>query len=82
MMPRLVLGREGMGEQGTEDDFDRWVDFVCDRIDEACGFEVDVDTCRRGESQKDRIEGEDSEREIIERATERLWDRWCAEGAP
>lgn len=38
----LILGRDGMGE-ADEADFEAWSLFVCQRIDERCGFTVDMD---------------------------------------
>lgn len=80
MTPLLILGRDGMGADATEADFDAWVSFVCDHIDDACGFEVDVDYRHRREVQSDVIvrAGDDETIRVIWEAKQALWDRWCA----
>lgn len=78
--PSISLTSYNMGDV-TEADFDSWVAFVNERIDERCGFTVAVDGLRFGESGDDRISGSDEERETIAEAVRVLWDEWCAEGA-
>lgn len=91
----LTLTPYNMGE-ATESDYDAWVDYVSEHIDEACGFAVDVDACQFGRGQlfEDQIEvtgsaddvGACDERErivtTVKEALASLWERWCAEGAP
>lgn len=82
-MPLLMLGRDGMGAEATEDDFDSWVAFVVARIGDACGFPVEIEKrSRRDELQNDAIVwGHHDERTTVQTAKEKLWERWCAEGA-
>lgn len=81
-MPTLVLGRDGMGENATETDFDAWTAFVCAHIDEACGFEVGVETRQSRDVQTDKVVGADEDqRTTVKEACGRLWERWCSEGA-
>jgi hypothetical protein len=78
----LVLGRDGMGD-ANEEDFEAWVAYVCARIDERAGFEVDVDEQPARGGQNDTIEGgTDEQRETIAEVKRSLWDDWCAECAP
>ena len=81
--PTLILARDGMGLQATEADFDSWVALVCERIDAACGFEVEVEVRRRGDVQDNKILGAefDARAETIHRAIERIWDEWCSGAA-
>jgi hypothetical protein len=78
MTPLLVLGRDGMGAEATEEDFDNWVAYVTDRIGKACGFEVDVSVRGPRHVQDDRISWVDPEqRETIHEAKQSLWEQWC-----
>lgn len=78
----LVLGRDGMGNDATEADYDAWVSYVCERIDDATGLMVDVETRGPRDVQTDVISGvSDDERTIVEEAKASLWDDWCAAGA-
>jgi hypothetical protein len=77
MRPTLILGRDGMGAEMTEDDFEKWDVFVSERIDKACGFEVDVVLRGKRDIQTDRIEGTDEQRETIHEAKQSLWEQWC-----
>jgi hypothetical protein len=80
----LVIGRDGMGADATEDDFSAWVAFVCQRIDAVCpGFAIDIEVRHRSDVQSDAILGaDDDDRQTIQEAKAELWNRWCAEGAP
>jgi hypothetical protein len=81
--PTLLLGRDGIGDGADEDNFQSWVAYVCARIDERCGFEVDVDTRGQRDVQSDDIRGgTDEQREAIADAKRSLWDEWCSDGAP
>jgi hypothetical protein len=75
--PKIILGRDGVGEAATEDDFMNWVGYVCDRIDDATGLSVDVEIAQRRDVQEDRYEGDDDERESMRDAVRALWDSWC-----
>ena len=55
-MITLILGRDGMGE-ATEEDFQRWADFVCEKIDGQCGFDVYTDERDPRDVQSDFIRG-------------------------
>jgi hypothetical protein len=80
--PLLTLGRNVMGANATEADFDSFVAFVCARIDDACGFEVDVAKRRPRDVQENAITcDDDGQREAIQYAIEALWDAWCTGGA-
>ena len=81
--PTIILGRDGMGGMTVEEDFDRWVAFVCDRIDDACGYEVDVDVRRPRDVQSDRFipgPGEDQDGEMLRRGLVKVWQMWVSEG--
>jgi hypothetical protein len=79
-MATLVLGRDGMGASEAAD-FDLWVSFVCEHIDERVGFEVDVEERGKHDVQSDDIRtATDEEREVILTAKELLWADWCAWG--
>jgi hypothetical protein len=82
--PLLILGREGLGaDEGDEQAFEAWVEYVCDHIDKRCGFGVGVARRGHGEIQTDEIRGgTDEQRETIGYVKQDLWNDWCAEGAP
>lgn len=76
--PKVTLGRDGLGAAATPDDYASWLAFVTDRIDEACGFIVDVEPSNPRDVQENRIEGADDEqRETITEALRVLWELWC-----
>lgn len=80
-----TLHADGMGEGATEADYDGWVAYVCDRIDEESGHEVSVRAERYGVAGDDTVttddRGDDSEvREAVREALRSLWDSWCADG--
>jgi hypothetical protein len=77
----LILGRDGMGPHATDWHFHTWAIYVCEHIDEACGFEVEVMMRGYHDVQDDEISGDDEARTIVQEAKARLWDDWCAEGA-
>jgi hypothetical protein len=76
----LILGRDVMGPNATEVDFDSWVAYVCDRIDAACGFVVEVsERAARASLQANEVRGAtEDEQATIEDAKQDLWDDWCA----
>ncbi len=79
--PKLTLGRDGLGEAATDDDYASWIDFVAHRIDEACGFAVDVEASNPRDVQDDKVSGADDEqRETITEAIRVLWELWCGLG--
>lgn len=86
----IVILNCDLGPNTTAEDYDAWVDYVCVNIDEACGFDVDVDRVRfprQTDSQRDEISHpstssmqEDAAREeTIREALTALWNRGCAE---
>ena len=78
----LILGRDGMGEDATEADFNAWVAFACERIDERCGFEVDVDTRAMREVQTDRVSADtDDAKQTVRESLAVLWDEFCADAS-
>ena len=74
----ITLGRDGMGPQADEADFDAWVTYVCEHIDEATGLDVDVEVRRLGDVQDDAVTGTD-DRQLIHAAVRYLWDVYCAD---
>lgn len=83
----VKLTAYNMGPEATEADFDNWVEFVNERIDEKCGFSVEVDAYpfARGQASDDISvgpRGGDECRGTIVEALSTLWDDWCSEGAP
>jgi len=71
-----------------EADFDGWVDYVADHLEEECAFgddvEIDVDAFafsgRNTGGNNDEIDtdSDDEARETIEEALRTLWDNGCA----
>lgn len=79
----VTLFADGMGDNATEADFDAFVAYVCDRIDDATGLNVAVEAERYGMAGVTRVQAETSEDEqTVRDAVQTLWERWCAEGAP
>jgi hypothetical protein len=76
----ITLGRDGMGSQADEADFDAWVTYVCEHIDEATGLDVDVEVRRLGDVQNDAVTGTD-DRQLIHDAVRYLWDVFCADAS-
>ena len=76
----ITLGRDGMGEQADEADFDAWVSYVCAHIDEATGLDVDVEVRGARDVQDDAITGMD-DRQPIHDAIQSLWDAFCADAS-
>jgi hypothetical protein len=75
----LILGRGGMGEY-TETDFEAWVSYVADRIDEATGLNVRVEARNKRDVQDNYICGFDSAQDQeIRSALNSLWDDFCAD---
>lgn len=76
----LILGRDGMGELATEADYDAWVTFVCERIDDATGLDVNVEERGAQDVQDDTIRGYAGDEQPIRDALETLWNEFC--GSP
>lgn len=78
-MPYVILGRDGMGELATEDDFDSYVSLVCRRIDDICEFVCDVDVAQPRDVNGNRIMAEtDDQESAIKEALVTIWDEWCS----
>lgn len=80
----VILGKHtGLPGLGWgEDDFDAWLTFVCEHIDDATGLDVDVDTADPRDVQEDRIEvyphdGEECYGDRIRAALSDLWVQFC-----
>ena len=65
-----------------DDEYDRWINFICERIDAKAGFEVLVQAKPFGASGSDTFAGDEETVQILRDAMRVLWDEWCAEGAP
>jgi hypothetical protein len=74
----IVLGRDGMGALADEADFDAWVAYVSDRIDDATGLDVTVEVRRARDVQDDAITGTD-DRQPIHDTIQSLWDDFCSD---
>jgi len=81
MNPSVKLTAYNLGGYATEADFDAWAQYVAAHIDEACGFEVDVDQFRFvGGPAKDEVrDATDEQGETIREALRELWERGSAE---
>jgi hypothetical protein len=80
----VELGRDGMGDDADEADFEAWMTYVADKIDDATGMCVTVSARRRGDVQTNAVSTQldrDDEPEIgrLERALESLWEAFCAD---
>jgi len=68
-----------------EADFDAWVDYVNEHIEEECAFgddvTIDVDAFGDDGGDHDEIDTDDDDeaREAIEEALRTLWDNGCAD---
>lgn len=77
-MNELTLGRSGMGSD-SEEEFDAWVAFVMDNIDEATGLDVAVQAADVKDIQNDVIVSNDEGvKEVIKEAIQTLWDQFCS----
>jgi len=76
--PSVTLTSYNMGDV-TAFDFMAWADFVTENIDDACGFEVAVESYRFGESAaRDYVSGATPEQEeTIRHALRSMWDDFC-----
>jgi len=80
-MITLILSSANMGDEADAVDFDLWVSFVNENIDERVGAMVEVDQFRFGATGPDHIGGASEE----QRATIRrllavdLWEEFCGE---
>ena len=73
-IPTLELSSYDLGDV-TEADYDMWVSYVADHIDEACGFEVAVEQRRFGAAGSDRItHATDEQRATITEAVAAMWE--------
>lgn len=77
-MNELTLGRSGMGSD-SEEEFDAWVAFVMDNIDEATGLDVAVKAAGVRDIQNDVIISDDEgAKEVIKEVIQTLWDQFCS----
>lgn len=81
----VILGRETGCEGWGEAEFDAWLSFVCRRIDDATGLDVDVDVAHPRDVQEDRIEvyphdgdGEECYADQIRGVLSDLWIEFCS----
>lgn len=72
----VTLSSENMGD-ANEEDYTAWVQFVCDHIDEACGFEVEVDSHRFGEVGEAVFSPHEDKRQVVAEVLQDLWTQWC-----
>ena len=77
--PSIILSSADIGSDATEDDFVDWCAYVMANIDDAAGFEVDVEAGTFGEPGNDVITGDAEQRETIREAIQALWERGCAD---
>jgi hypothetical protein len=79
----ITLGRDGMGDDATEADFESYVAFVVDEIDEACGFPVEVTVRGPRDVQGNSYRGDTQDDvDAVRDACQLLWDRWLEAVAP
>jgi hypothetical protein len=85
----LTLGRDGMGDNADEADFDAWVSYVTDRINEESDCDVTVEVRGPRDVQDDDIRGGDERmpgcapgydgNAAVGDAMTRLWEAFCAD---
>jgi hypothetical protein len=77
----IALGRDEMGDGSDDATFDRWVAYVCQHIDSAVGFEVDVvERMRPGLTLFQATDPDDVR--AMREGLRSVWDMWCRAGAP
>jgi len=61
-------------------DWDSWVEFVCDNIDAACGFEVDIRTFPmfRCPFSDEVVAADNDAEQMIKDAIQSLWNDFCS----
>jgi hypothetical protein len=76
----ITLGRDGMGEDASQEAWLAWVAYVMDNIEEQAAVPgIEVDTRRPCDVQTDRVWSPDAEeREAMAEALRELWDRFCS----
>ena len=76
----LILGRDGMGSEADEADFEAWVDYVTKRIDERSGLDVTIEIRGARDVQDDKISADSDEDEhSLNNAKQVLWGDFCAD---
>lgn len=76
----VVLGRDGMGPESDEADYDAWVSYVADRIDKRSGLDVTVEESNPRDVQIDQYSSDvDGNDEIVAEAISALWEEFCAD---
>lgn len=80
MSIRVILGRDGMGDNATETDFENYANFICTNIDSKVGKFVDVYIAGKEDVQENQIRCSDSElKQTVENILQDLWNEWCAQ---
>lgn len=76
-MITLTIGSQNVGDI-SESDFDSYVTYVADRIDERTGLAVQIDSTFGGGN--DAIARATAEQaDTIREAVQELWVEWCAQ---
>jgi hypothetical protein len=80
MKATLIMGRDGMGPESDEADFEAWVDYVSERIDERSGCDVTIEIRGSRDVQDDKISADSEEgARSINDAKQAIWDEFCAD---
>lgn len=75
-MIKLTIGSQNVNADMTESDFDSFVSFVADRIDERTGLTVQVDSSFGG-SDDVITRATAEEADTVSEAVQALWVEWC-----
>lgn len=79
----ITLGRDGMGDDASESDFQAWVAYVVKHIEHLgnmTGFDCVVEEHRQGDAQETRIDADDDvDDKAIWDEIESLWADFCAD---
>jgi hypothetical protein len=81
-MVTVILGRDGLGPNATEQDFDAWVAYASQRVglDHRLCHVVKVEARGSRGVQSDFYIGEQETVDEARAAVRAAWDQWCAEG--
>ena len=76
----IVLGRDGMGSEADEADFDAWVAYVERRIPELTSVDVTVEERGSRDVQEDAIRVDDTiDASDVRSVLTRLWEDFCGD---
>lgn len=76
----LILGRDGMGAEADEADFEAWVDYVSERIDARSGLDVTIEIRGARDVQDDKISADTEEdKRDLDGAKQAIWNEFCAD---